>query len=122
MLSVMDDLLPCELAAAHELIRRLRCENDELRAKLSVYQENERREFERIYGKGATPQTLLNFGLLMAGKGGVCSSGNPNDPTVGELFARERAKRRRQGRERNERPRRRLGQSPEAPDTPDVST
>lgn len=88
--------LPDDLGACHELIRRLRRENQELRQTLAVCEHNERRVFQHIYGPGATPASLLNFGLLMAGKEPILRSDNPDDPTVGEVFARERAERRRQ--------------------------
>ena len=88
--------LPDDLAACHRLIRNLHQQNQDLREKLIRYQENDRQVFQHIYGPGATPDSLLNFGLLMAGKEPVIRSSNPDDPTVGEVFARERAQRRRQ--------------------------
>ena len=50
-----------------------------------MHEENQR------YGRGVTPQSLLNFGLLMTGKGGVVRSKDPNDPTCGEIYAKARA-------------------------------
>jgi hypothetical protein len=88
--------LPDELAACHELIRKLGRQNQELREKLTICENNERQVFQHIYGPGATPTSLLNFGLLMAGKEPIIRSSNPDDPTVGEVYARERAERRRQ--------------------------
>lgn len=72
-----------------------------MRRQLAVHEQNQQREFERMYGKGVTAQSLLNFGLLVAGKGGVVRSKNPNDPTCGELYAQARAaeRERRQQRE-----------------------
>jgi len=72
-----------------------------VRRQLAVHEQNQQREFERMYGKGVTAQSLLNFGLLVAGKGGVVRSKNPNDPTCGELYAQARAaeRERRQQRE-----------------------
>jgi len=104
--------LPDDLAACHELIRNLRRQNQDLREKLARCEENERQVFQHIYGPGATPALLLNFGLLMAGKEPIIRSSNPDDPTVGEVFARERAERRRQQAEqRRQRRQRRNDQS-----------
>ena len=80
----------------HELIRKLHQQNRALREKLARCDENEQRVFQHIYGPGATPASLLNFGLLMAGKEPIIRSSDPDDPTVGEIYARERAERRRQ--------------------------
>jgi len=81
--------LPGELAGCHELIRQLRQQNHELREKLARYEQNERQVFQHIHGPGATPASLLNFGLLMAGKEPIIRSSNPDDPTVGGIYARE---------------------------------
>jgi hypothetical protein len=59
---------PNDLAACPELIRSLRRQNQELREKLAICEENERQVFQHIDGPGATPASLRNFGLLMAGK------------------------------------------------------
>jgi hypothetical protein len=55
-----------------------------------------------MYGKGVTAQSLLDFGLLVAGKGGVVRSKNRNDPTCGELYAQARAAEREQRRQQRE--------------------
>jgi hypothetical protein len=46
--------LPEDIESCHTLIRRLRDELQETRRKLSVHVENERRQYEARYGKGAT--------------------------------------------------------------------
>ncbi|HLJ97459.1 MAG TPA: hypothetical protein VKU02_30145 [Gemmataceae bacterium] len=74
--------LPDDLQTCHELILRLREELAEVRRRLEEHEAARRREFERMYGKGVTPQSLLDFGLLMAGKGGVTACGD--QPTCGE--------------------------------------
>jgi hypothetical protein len=100
--------LPQTIEACHSLICRLREELAQTRQSLAIHEENQRREWERIYGRGATPQSLLNIGLLMAGKGGVVHSKDPGDPTCGELLARRRAaeredrKRQRQSRKQDD--------------------
>jgi hypothetical protein len=86
-----DEPLPVDLRACHELILRLRRELGEARRALEQYQAREQREFERLYGKGVTPQSLLGFGLLMAGKGGAAGSPDPDNPTCGELYLRAKA-------------------------------
>lgn len=54
--------LPEDVAGCHALIHRLLGELAETRRKLSVYQENERRQLEWRYGKGVTHEQLLNVG------------------------------------------------------------
>ena len=90
--------LPEDLAACHDLIRRLRQQNQELHGKLAICEENERQVYRRLYGPGTDAKTLLNFGLLMAGQESIIRSPNPDDPTVGEVYARERAERLRDSR------------------------
>lgn len=92
--------LPDDLIACHELIRSLRRQNQDLRQKLARCEEKERQAIQHLYGPGASPASLLDFGLLMAGKQPLIRSGNPDDPTVGEVVAQERAERRRQRRQR----------------------
>jgi hypothetical protein len=58
--------LPTDVESCHALIRRLRDELQETKSKLSVYVENERREYEARYGNGVTPQSLLAFGEMIA--------------------------------------------------------
>jgi hypothetical protein len=60
--------LPTDIESCHALICKLRGELEETRRKLSVYVENERREYEWRYGKGVTPQSLLAFGEMIARK------------------------------------------------------
>ncbi len=86
-----DEPLPSDLYACHELIQRLRQELAEVKRRLIEFEAKDRRQWERLYGKGVTPQSLLGFGLLMAGKGGVAGSPNPDDPTCGELYLRAKA-------------------------------
>ena len=54
--------LPQDVAGCHALIRQLNDELAETRRKLSVYVENERRQMEWRYGKGATHQQVLEAG------------------------------------------------------------
>lgn len=89
------DPLPADVAACHALIQQLQAELIETRRKLAIHEENERVRMEYVYGKGATAEKLLNFGLMIAGKGGVGASSNPDDPTCGELYLRAKAARRR---------------------------
>lgn len=93
--------LPEELAACHDLIRSLTDRLSVAEARLREYEQRERREFERMYGRGATPQSLLNFGRLITGQGGVTRSPNPDDPTVGEVYLRARAQERAAKRKRS---------------------
>jgi len=86
-----DEPLPADLQACHELILRLRQQLTDVSRRLGEYEAKERREFERMYGKGVTPQSLLDFGLLMAGKAGAARSADPNNPTCGELYLRQKA-------------------------------
>jgi hypothetical protein len=86
-----DEPLPGNLKVCHELIRHLRGQLSDANQRLAEYEARERREFERMYGKGATPQSLLGFGLLLAGKGGAARSPDPDNPTCGELYLREKA-------------------------------
>lgn len=102
-----DEPLPADLHACHELVLRLRQELAGARRRLEEHEARERREFERLYGKGVTPQSLLGFGLPMAGKGGAIASPDPDDPTCGELYlcakAAERAAMREARRKRKRR-------------------
>ena len=99
--------LPGDLSTCHEVIRSLRQLNQDLRHKLAIYEENERLVFRHIYGSSTTPASLLDLARLMAGKEPLIRSGHPDDPTVGEVFTRERAQRRRQQAERRRQARQR---------------
>jgi hypothetical protein len=55
-----------DLAACHHVIERLRGELADVRRRLAVHEENQRRELERRYGKGTTAADLLSFGQPMA--------------------------------------------------------
>jgi hypothetical protein len=91
-----DGTLPDDLHACHAMIKQLREKLAECQGKLAAHEENQRREWERLYGRGVTPQSTLNVGLPIEGKGGVVRSKDPNDPTCGELFAQRRAAEREQ--------------------------
>lgn len=99
----MNEPLPSDVPSCHQLIGLLREELAAVRRQLAVHEQNQQREFERMYGKSVTAQSLLNFGLLVAGKGGVVRSKNPNDPTCGELYAQACAAEREQRRQQRER-------------------
>src|SRR5690606_36862187 len=86
--------LPAELEACHDLIRDLMGRLAAAETRLHEYEVKERKEFERMYGKGVTPQSLLNIGLLVTGRGGATRSPNPDDPTCGELYLRAKAEER----------------------------
>jgi hypothetical protein len=87
-------LLPQDIAACHALIHQLRIELAQTRRKLSVHEQNEKSRMEYLYGNGATAEHLLNFGRLIAGDDRAVAPGDPADPTVGELYLRQRAARR----------------------------
>lgn len=97
--------LPDTLEACHALIRRLSAEIAEVRRHLAAHEQSQRQALEGMYGKGVTPESLLNFGRTIAGKGGGVRS---TDPTCGEVFAQARAAER----ERRKQERRSRTQSP----------
>jgi hypothetical protein len=90
--------LPRDVESCHALIRRLHDELQEARRRLSVHAENERRRYEALYGKGATPQSLLAFGQAIAS---MARSRSEEAPGVVEAeLAAEDAMRRRSRRRR----------------------
>ena len=87
--------LPQDLDACHAMIRRLRAELIGTRRQLAVHEENQRRQFEHLYGKGFSFKSVLGFGQAMAK-----AMEKVDEQAIADELAAEDAMRRRRRRKR----------------------